>query len=444
MWLIRLGLLGIGVFVQLLIVADILNHIALGTLDGDTVWGEVFLPAIISLVVMGCFVLAACSQATRVCTAPDDASGPREPQLIEAIDEQGNVVQMSSTNELLVSSQARTVPGQVYGGPARLVEGNERLAVARVYFFNALIDTVVLVCLAVFVGLLIDQLNRLYDDVEDNEMSWVGVFAPLLVLIGVLLLVFFFAALRVCAEERYQRPLGNGEYIGAACGGVVVCCAVREKELNNADMLRQDKRALYTANDGFHELPCVFCCTPSMSFGWVDVLLGVDILVFFLVLFIALVQVARRLNGTIATPLNTIFIGLYIVEGLAIFFSLGVLFMLCAFWRTSKTRPRGRATLMPKYIEALVIIITSIALIVQQALLAHRIDGVVEQEADWFFVFIPAFSLSVFFLLAACFETSCFAGRATSGKRATVVVVGSNPPSFIQLRQAQSAWGALQ
>ncbi len=440
MWCLRILLFSILLFIQLIIIADVLNQREAGLLP-DAPWVYIFLPVLLCLVVQAFAVAGSFVQAITYWLTPDAV---RPATVAIEVDADG-------------------VETTVYGGAARLVQSNERLRLARIYFFDALFDAALLFFLTFFVALLIDQLARLDDALVGNEHPWLIVFMPLFAFFVVLLVLLLFGALRVCGEERYQRRLGNAEYCGAACGGVLVCCAVDQAELEEGNWHRRDKRPEYIADGGYHELPCVFICTPGMSYGWADFILAWLFYLFIVVLLITLFVIALQLDGIIDASLNVIFIGLYIVEILLAATSFALLVSLCLWWRGTEQRPRGRLNIVSKYMEALFAFVFAILLFVQQILLAQRIEDTapVEERQDWQVVFIPLDILFILIWFISCCDLACY-NRPPSPLTGAVpeyVDIQSGGGASTQQQQQQSskmtkpvrahrqytsAWGVLQ
>lgn len=351
MWLRRILPLSVFLFIQLLVLADVLNRIDEDELL-DVQWAGVFAPLIIYLAIGLVFVCSSFFNAGyySMKTSSDASDGAYQGDI--------NAVDMS-------------------------LRWRRR---AKIFFFDAIIDTIMLVLWAVFLGLLIAQL-------EADEMSWATVFIPLYILLPLLLIMFAVLALRVNAEQHFQRPLGNADCCAATLGGVVCCCKVDESRLDYANQLRQDKRVEYTASSLYHDLPCAFMCTPAMSYGCAEPALGWFWYLTILAALISLLLLTGRLDGTNGKPtIAVVFIPLWITEGLLFIGATFLVGSLCCCYRTQMSRPPGRASLLAKYSEGVLVMIASALLIVQEILIAMRIDDP-DDLRDWNLIFLPAYVL---------------------------------------------------
>lgn len=387
--------------IQLLFLAHVLNSIETdATLLSDISWAFVFSPLLIFFAIAVLFVIA--------------------------------------TYFIAGSSYIQATSGDVsnrVGYQDNLDELNKKRRAAReakIYFFDALIYTVLVALLVTFLVLLIVQL-----DSASTKWNWNIVFLPLYLLWFVLFFVFIGGALRVAAEERYQRPLGNADCCGATFGGVVFCCDSNTAQLAYADQEKLEKRAAYIAAAGYHELPWAFMCTPLMSYGWLDVLLGWLWLGWLIVLTIVTALLAKRLNsGTESPTLASIFIAPWIIEGLIILVALGLLISLLLCYRRVVQRPPGRSALLSKYAESFFLIITNVLLIIEQILLVQKIDD--NNDSDWNVVFIPLYILIALYLLIGCCGVICGKPAAEDG---SAVWNGSRrTPVYAD---ASSDWGVM-
>jgi hypothetical protein len=385
MWFRRVMPLAFILLIQLLIIASELNERQADPTDIDNSWAATLAPLIVYLAGAGIFILSTFVYSIVLWLTPDARSSADD-----------------------TDDDSSGQPQQQYGGASRIVETNKRTVLARIYLCNALVDTALLIPLAVFVGLLIDQLELIDDGVPDNERLWMAVFAPLFTALLVMLIVLFLAAIRVCGEANYQRPLSNSECCSAGCAGVLVCCPTDLEYAAQAEVQRRDKRVDYIADGAYHELPCVFIFTPSMTYGCGDFILAWVLFLFVIVLIGTLIGVAALLDGTIASELDVVFVGLYVDEALMILFAIFSLVGLCIYWRGSNQRPAGRKSVSAKAYEALFVITLSALLIAQQSLLAEQ-----KSPQSWFVVFIPAYILFSIMLFVGCCDLRC-AGRSNN------------------------------
>lgn len=426
------------VLVQLIIIADELNDRQLDPLDTDTHWTGEFAVLIACLVAVFVFILVTFVQAGRWWFNEARDGAP-------------------ATDDAEVSLDGSPAAAQKYGGAQRLVAPSINRRMARVYFWNAVIDLALLIPAAVFLGLLIDQLFRRDDAVVGNEYAWSVVLIPLEVMLGLVAIVLLFAAWRVCGEATYQRSLGNTEYMSAALAGVIVCCPTDADYAAQAEWQEREKRVDYIADGAYHELPCVFVFTPGMTYGAADLLLAWFLFAFLIALPLTLVFVGLRLDDRTDASLDTIFAGLYTLEGLLIATAIALLLTLCLWRNAGNQRPAGRRSLEAKFYEAILVIISSALFIAQQALLAAH-DA---PEDSWFVTFIPIFLFLSLLVIIGCCELSCGRpGRRALDGKTPVVVDATNPrgirstgarPKTSGLAGAKpvsvhhkSAWGAFQ
>lgn len=388
MWSRRILVLVIFLLIQLLVLADVLNRLDEDPLL-DVQWVGVFAPLIAYFVLALLFIVATYFLAGWYHYKANYAvvSTVSPPQLLAVPGPGGTIVYRQNVGTLDVTLRRRRA--------------------AKIYLYDALIDTVLLALLATFVGLLIDQLERVRDDIAANERAWTLVLLPLFFFWLALLAIIIVVGVRVHAEERFQRPLGNADCCAASFGGVVFCCPVDEAQLSYANNTRYEKRAEYTATADYHALPCAFLCTPSLNYGLADSVLGWLWVLFVIAALIATVLLAARLDGSSGTsPLVAqIFIPLWIVEALFALTAVLLFISLCCCYRSAAARPRGRNSLFAKYAEAVFGLIGVVLLAIQQATLAARIDG--GTDTDWNTVFIPLYVLFTMVLLLGCCYLVC-------------------------------------
>lgn len=390
MWLVLLELFALAALAQLGFIADTLNKQE----DGSVVnppWLAVFIPLILYLLALFVWVLVTCWSAGSTWL---NASGT-----VLLLDEPSSSSDPDALDEVYVHRDA--VVHYRAGGATATVS-------ASGLFFEGFVYSIVLVTLSFFVALLIDQLYRLDDAIADNEHMWTLVLAPLLLLLIFLFFLFGFVGLRVCGEERFQRAVANGEVFTAACGGVLVCCAPNYGQIAVGDQYRYEKRPAYLADRAFHSLPCVFMCTPAMTYGVADLLLSWLYFLLLPVLFFVLLYIGVSLDATGTVSLALAFFALYLLEALFIAAALALAVTLCAYWNHVNVRPRGRGSLRAKYTEAFFTIVAAILLIVFQVLLAWRVDDLGPTELDWHTIFIPLYILLVFaIILGICYKKCC-------------------------------------
>lgn len=388
MWARRILVLFIFLLIQLLVLADVLNRLDEDPLL-DVSWVGVFAPLIAYLILAALFIIATYFLAGWYYYKANygTSSTVSPPQMLAVPGPGGTVIYRQNVATLDVTLRRRRA--------------------AKIYLYDAVIDTVLLALIATFLGLLIDQIERVRDTIAGNERAWSVVLIPLFLLWLALLAMIVVLAVRVHSEERFQRPLGNADCCAASFGGVVFCCTVDEAQLSYANNTRYEKRADYYTTADYHALPWAFLCTPSLNYGLADSILGWLWVLFVLAALISTILLAARLDGSTGTsPLvSTIFIPLWIVEALFALTAVLLFVTLCCCYRTAASRPRGRNALFAKYSEAVFGFIAVILLAIQQGFLAARIDG--GTDTDWNTVFIPLYILFTFSLLLGCCYLAC-------------------------------------
>lgn len=370
MWLRRLLPLSVILLIQLLFVADVLNRRAEDP-QLDVAWAGVFSPLIVYLGLGFLFIIASYFMAGNTFAQNPRPSGSNMPN------------------------------GQYQASVVAADQTLQKRREAKITAADATIDLIKLTLLAVFLGLLIDQLERIEDTEAQNERDWGNVFIPFFIFLVFVFIVATIVALRVSAEYRYQRELGCGSCCGATFGGVVCCCAADDAQLAYAADQRRDKRADYEENDGYHAIPCAFMCTPAMNYGVPDSILRWLWWLVPIALIITTALTVSRLESDDASPsVADIFIALWIVEGLMIITAFFLVMTLCCCYRRAASRPVGRASMFAKYGESTLLFFGGALLITQEALLAAQID---DQEGwDWNAVFSPLYVLFTLIIFVGC------------------------------------------
>jgi len=396
MWAVRVLALAVFLFVQLLVLADVLNQRD-DDPAADVDWVAVFAPLIVYAALSFIYIIATLFRAGVLCVTQPPP--PSSQTTYETGADDNNV-------------RGNGAQRPLYGSADAVERTALRRKRARVLAWDGVIDLVVLALFISFVALTIDQLTRIDDDVPGNERTWSGsVLVPLFILFPLLFVLVGFAALRTAGEERYQRPLRNAELFSASCGDVVSCCSLDEQQLTEAARQRQDKRQQYSASANFHQLPCVFVCAPSMTFGGADFLIAWLLYLLLLAALGVLIALGARLDGTTDALLNTIFIVLYVFGGLLILGSVLLAVSLCCCYRGAAARaaaswPSGRYNVLGKYTEAVFVFVFSVLGIVQLLLIAERVDHP-DSERDWQVVFVPAYLALTITLLVGCCALAC-------------------------------------
>lgn len=282
---------------------------------------------------------------------------------------------------------------------------------ASLLFGDLIIDGMLWALGLAFLVLLIIQLDGIEASGGTPPRSWGVALIPAYLFFGVLLAAFAVLAVRVSSENRYERELDNTGCCGATFGGIVACCPADRTQLDHARDVKYDKKAEYFANNTYHQLPCAFLCTPSMAYGWVDLLLGWVWYIFVIASLVSTILLAVLLDSG-AVSLASVFIPLWIVEGFLLIFGFMLLLALCCCFRRATSRPVARSALFAKYIEGLFAILTAVLFAVQQILLVEKIEGS-DTDESWQVIFLPLYIFAVIVVMIGC----CYTGCCTSGKK---------------------------
>lgn len=339
--------------------------------------------------------------------------------------------------------------------PAQVEEILSHKRASRIYFYDSLIDCVLLTLLIVFLALVIQRLEREEDTIVGNERPWRLIVIPLYFFFSLLLVSMIAMAARVHAEDRMQRKLANADCCTATFGGVVCCCTVDEGQLDYANNLRQDKTAEYVADAAYHGLPWAFACAPNMTYGCAASLVA---LIWFLVPIASVIAIALQaalLDGAAIQQAQT-FIPLFVVFGMLFLGSVFLMASLLCCYRRRAARPVAQRSILEKYAEVAFTIVASVLLIVQLALLAETFDNP-PVVRDWVVIFIPLFILLVLILLVGCCSY-CTCGKPAIPQGTTTrysntddsddndVVLGpakSQAASLRQRKRIESSWGVF-
>jgi hypothetical protein len=411
MWLRRTVVIAIFVLIQLGILIDVL--LRLGTdpeLDID--WTGTFAPTITWFVLAGIFVVAGLFRAGyEWIVAYNQTNGGRN-------------TTAQQVEDILWHKRA-----------------------ARIYFYDSLIDFVLLTLLIVFLGLTVQRLDRDEDMIVGNERSWKNIVIPLYFFFGLVFVLMIATAVRVYAEDRMQRQLANADCCTATFGGVICCCAVDEGQLGYANGLRQEKTAEYVADAAYHGLPWAFACAPNMTYGSVASLAAFVWFLMPIAFVISIALLASLLDGS-TIQLAQAFIPLFVVFGVLFIINVFLLATLICCYRRRAARPLAQRSILEKYAEVAFTITASVLFIVQLALLADTIDSA-PLVRNWIIIFIPLIILLVIILLLGCCAF-CTCGKPAVPQRATrydddndPVVANGKAQPLRQHKRIDSSWGVF-
>jgi len=377
MWLRRIVTGSVFFFIQLLIVADILDRrVDEPTLDVD--WTKAFAVTIVYGGIALLFILSTFYLAGF--------------QFLRARGLQ--------TNQM----RSRTGVQYTVAGNNELSELQARRA-AKIYLYDGIIDFVLFALLATFVGLLIDQLNR--RDAGDTTRSWATVMAPLFVFLSLVFVFSTMLGVRVFAEKRYEGALNNTDCCSSAFGDVLICCNSDNTSLQLAVDKRSEKKPTYSATAPYHRLPCAFMCTPELSYGVADTLLSWAWYLLILLLIVSTALLTVRLDSVDqSTPTATAsLVPLIVAVSLVILLSFVLLLSLCCCFRRLRDRPVGRSSILYKYADTVAALVGMTLLLAQLALLGVQIDA--DDKYDWQVAFVPAYLLFSLGIFAGCCVYAC-------------------------------------
>ena len=390
MWLRRFLTISVFVFIQLLVIADVANRRA----DDPTLvldWTLVFSPIIFYIAIASLFVLATLYAAGLEFFRANYLLAPR------------NTI---STAE----------PSMYADHDSNYFERSQALRNSKIYFADAIIDSSLLVLLSVFVALLVNQLEEIDAGVLEFTRSWFLVFTPLYLLLFILLVISIGVAVRVYAESRYDRNLNTTDCCGAAFGDLFCCCTLDEMSMEMARATAQDKRRSYIADASYHQLPCAFMCTSSMSYGAIDVLLSWLWFLFVVAAIVVHFLLAANLQSKFDEPgeeaqpsLGLTFLPFFISIPLLLLGSLLQLIVLCCCYRRLHSRPRGRKSILYKYVQLLLTTVFAVAAITQFAVLSELIDAQA-QSPDYHITLLPSYLFLTVIILVGCCSTVCNGG----------------------------------
>lgn len=336
MWLWRFSALSLAAAFQVVLLVDALDTLA----DGGAVhWAAALSPSIVLLALFFLFVLFGCAGALCAC------AGDR--------------------------SRERRAAGQQYQSLADLPTDADELgdgdtsSLACVYASDALIDLVLLIPAATFLGLLIAQL-----DSGGTLYSWAGVFAPLWILLVLLLVVFGASALRTRSERASRDELSERPRAAAA-----------------------------TAE--YQAIPCAYMCVPMMAYGTLDMIVAWLLFLLPLALAITLILLAVRLTDGALPALGAVFAPLWTVLGPLALVSLALYISLVVNYKGALKLPIGRVNIVAKHGEVIGVFVFSVLTSVQLILLTQRIEHA-DDERDWFVILLPTIIASVLGIFCSC------------------------------------------
>jgi len=328
-------------------------------------WTREFLPSIIYL------VFAAIAILTRFWRAAYNTGKSRQQQLDDGDDD-------------LPSGQYQTIASRTKS-PATYRR------IAWVTFVDTCFDLALFVAGTVFIALLIDTLeiaqSEGIDDIGTDtadSYSFIGASIPLVIIWVLLTISALFSACRT-----------RSDYASASKLTTPASSSKRSPTKGSDD----SSKNVFVADGNYQQWPCAFMFTWSLGYGWPDTVLSVLLFVLLLAMIPVTLMFANFLDT--GTPsITSISILLWIVEGLVLVFAvLAAVWMSCCSCMPLK-QPAGRFGCIAKAIELLAIIFVTILLIVQQILIAVRIDD--EDAIDWNVVFIPLYALFTLAAFAGC------------------------------------------
>jgi hypothetical protein len=267
--------------------------------------------------------------------------------------------------------------------------------IAWVTFVDTCFDLALFIAGVVFIVLLIDTLeiaqSEGIDDVGTDmadSYSFIGTSIPLVV-IWVLLSVS--AVLSACRTRHDYNSSRRVEPPGLAKS--------KPYGLSNTNGDDEDDKNSFIADSNYQQWPCAFMFTWSLGYGWPDTVLSILLFVLLLAMIPVTLMLANFLD-TGSPSITAISVLLWIIEGLVLVFAvLATIWMSCCSCMPLK-QPRGRFGYCAKAVELLVIVFVILLLIVQQILIAVRVDD--EDAIDWNVVFIPLYVLLTLAAFAGC------------------------------------------
>ncbi len=332
----------------------------------------------------------------------------------------------------LYTSKARAssavIPNELVLDPVgRARDALQHRRTAWIAFVDASFDAVLLGLAITCTAMVIHELDVAQEGLE--PFSFVNASIPLVIIWALLTLVAFVAAWRTNAA--HSRHTGSGAS-GSLCG--CCCTGVDESDGGYRAGAVQEKR-VFIANANHEQWPCAFMFTWSLSYGWPDSVLALLLFTLLPAMIVVTVMYANFLD-TGAPSMTSTFIILWIFEGLILVFAvLTAVWMFCCAWMPHSA-PAGRIGYMPKLAELFAVILGTILLVVQQILIAVRVDD--SDPIDWNVVFIPFY---VFFALIAL--VGCTFGFCCFGRRSPSLSAHPCANDYDDPRNSTSAWGLV-
>ena len=276
----------------------------------------------------------------------------------------------------------------VYDPVGRTVQAAAWRRRSTVLLVDSLFDLILIVCASLFVGFTINALNNA---LAEESYSFQNASWPLVAIWILLTLVALLASYRTSASKaRASAPAADDEPVYRAS-------AMQEKQA-------------YMANANYQQWPCAFMFSWSLGYGWPDSVLAI-LLFAMLPTMIAVTLMFAHFLDTGAPSLATIFILPWILQGLILVFVVLTVVWMCCCALIKSSVPNGRAGRNYKAAELFAIGIITIFLVVQQIMLAVRVDE--EDLIDWNVVFIPAYFLFAFITFANCSLGLCCLAKTT-------------------------------
>lgn len=369
-WLLRWVLLTLALFVQLLIVADLLE-----ALDDDP---NLELDYVLIFGVTILYLAAAVLVL---------------------------LFSWFTTFRLFLDVRREAVAERIATSSREDIDRREALARdLRIVAGDAVVDTLLLVPLVVFIALLIDNLQR--DNDGEPLHDWQHVFVWLFIVLVVLAVVIVVTAVRTCGEERLRRgDMGSGQWASSAFGDVVVGVSVDGTLLENARARRADKSENYVADANYHAIPCAYLCAPQLTGNCCDFLLNWSLLATLLYLTVLALQLGVYLEHRPAWHLQPLLVPGWVLAALVLVFGVAAFLLMCFDPRVAGTKALPRFSVVQKMNVAFIAALGALLLAIFAALLVEKIDR--HETRDWWAIFTPLLVFTGIVLIAsACYGSA--------------------------------------
>lgn len=272
----------------------------------------------------------------------------------------------------------------------------------RIMLGDVVVDTLLLVPLVVFVAMLINNLQRL-NDADKPLHNWEHVFAWLFILLLVLCVVIAITSIRTCGEERLRRgDMDSSQWASSAFGDVVTGVTVDGTVLQNARDRRADKTEYYIADANYHAIPCAYLCTRQLTGNWCDFLLNWTLFAVVIYLTVLALQLGVYLEGAEPWSLRSLLIPGWVLTIVVFVFAVAALIMMCCDPRVAGTKALPRFSIVQKMNAAFIAALGALSLAIFGILLVEKIDE--GADVDWWTIFAPVFVFTgVVLIVSACY-----------------------------------------